>query len=82
MALPATEQIGLVYGKKPGSKEEWWIALALWRWGWTFGYQVSFFGGRRLKGGQVVDFMVDTVPLRTPLYYSKPTLQALYLDVY
>jgi len=31
-------------------------------------YQVNYFGGKRLRGGQVLDFLVPTVPLSTPIY--------------
>ena len=39
----------------PDSKDEYWVAIAL-------------FGGRKYKGGQVVDFWVLTVPLPTPIF--------------
>lgn len=62
-----TEEIGEIYGQTPDSKEEWWIAVALWKYGHTFEYQVRFFGGYALRGGQVLDFLVTSTPTPTPL---------------
>lgn len=53
-----------VRGQKAGSKEEYWVSLALEKieeqtgWGWA--YQVPVYGGRRRRGGNVVDFLVYT----------------------
>lgn len=59
------EKIGLIQGRTPGSKEEWWIALALWRLKHSFIYQYEMFGGY-MRGGQFVDFLVvTTVPRST-----------------
>jgi len=60
--------MGLIQGKHPGSLPEWYYAVALWKYKWTFDYQVGIMGGRRLKGGQVIDFIVHTMPLYTPVY--------------
>lgn len=60
------EELGLIYGRKPQSKQEWYTAVALWRYGWGFDYQVPIRGGR-LPGGQVLDFLVQTLPRPTPL---------------
>jgi hypothetical protein len=47
----------------PGSKEEWRIAVALQRYDIPFYYQYSIDGGRRVRGGQVIDFYTpDTLP--------------------
>ncbi|MGW8182253.1 MAG: hypothetical protein ACWGQW_26285 [bacterium] len=62
------ETMGLIQGKHPGSLKEWYYAVALWKYKWTFDYQVGIMGGRRLKGGQVIDFIVHTRPLTTPVY--------------
>ena len=51
----------------PDSKEEYWVALALWKLHIDFVFQYQLFGGRKYKGGQVVDFWVYTMPLPTPL---------------
>lgn len=53
-----------IRGIKAGSKEEYWVSLALERieeetgWGWE--YQVPVYGGRMRAGGNVVDFLVYT----------------------
>jgi len=59
------EQIGTIQGRTPGSREEWYVATALWRLGHTFIYQYEMFGGD-VRGGQYVDFLVvTTVPQST-----------------
>lgn len=52
----------------PDSKEEYWVALALYKLKLDFEYQYQLFGGRKYKGGQVIDFWVYTVPLPTPIF--------------
>jgi len=53
-----------VRGQKAGSKDEYWTSIALDRiekqtgWGWA--YQVPVYGGRRRRGGNVVDFIIYT----------------------
>lgn len=53
-----------VRGTQAGSKEEYWVSLALAKieeqtgWGWD--YQVPVYGGRQTAGGNVVDFLVYT----------------------
>ena len=55
-----------IQGKMPNSKEEYYVALALYRLGHSFIYQYQVFGGRAIRGGQVLDFLVTTtVPLST-----------------
>src|SRR5688572_3599074 len=58
------EQIGLIQGQVPDSKEEWWISKALDRLGVSYTYQFPVNGGRE-RGGYLVDFVVNTVPLAT-----------------
>lgn len=65
---PEKEELGLIYGKKAASSWEWMVAKSLWKFGWEFEYQVGVAGGRMLRGGQVIDFLVNTHPLPTPLY--------------
>lgn len=61
---PADQPPFYVRGEKAGSKDEYWMSLALEKiekekgWGWE--YQYSVFGGRRRRGGQVVDFLLMT----------------------
>lgn len=62
-----SEQIGLIYGQKPDSLGEWFIAQALWNLGQSFQYQVEFFGGH--DGGFVVDFIVTSVVPMLPIEY-------------
>ena len=50
------------------SKNEWHVAQALDRVRIEYKFQEAFFGGRRLRGGVVVDFIVYTRPLPTPLW--------------
>jgi hypothetical protein len=59
------EVIGRIQGRSPGSKEEWWVAQALWRLEIPFIYQYEFFGGRSLRRGQVLDFLVLSKPTST-----------------
>ena len=64
--------IGLIQGQTPGSVEEWRVANVLWRLGWKnkFIYQHPVFGGKRVRGGQVIDFLINTIPRPTPLYVN------------
>lgn len=61
-------EIEPIQGMMPDSKEEYWVALALYRLKLDFEFQYQLFGGRKYKGGQVVDFWVKTVPLPTPIF--------------
>ena len=56
---------GLIHGRPAGSLYEWNVARALGALGWKFAYQVPVKGGREVRGGQVLDFLVYTVPLDT-----------------
>ena len=58
------EPIGLIQGQVPDSKEEWWVAKALNRIGIPYTYQYPVHGGRQ-RGGYMIDFLVQTVPLAT-----------------
>ena len=60
-------EVQRVQGIMPDSKEEYWVALALYKLHVDFIFQYRLFGGRKYKGGQVVDFWVLTKPLPTPL---------------
>jgi len=58
-----------VRGVQAASKEEYWIGEALGRiekeYGYGWEYQVPIWGGRRIAGGLVVDFVVYTPGRRT-----------------
>jgi hypothetical protein len=53
-----------IRGIKAGSKDEYWVYLALEiickKTGWTYEYQYPVYGGRRRRGGNVIDFLVKT----------------------
>lgn len=59
-----------IRGIRAGSKDEYWVSLALDRiqeeTGWNWEYQVPVYGGRSRSGGNVVDFLVYT-PVRWSL---------------
>lgn len=57
---------GLIYGARPDSVEEWRVAVALWKYRIPFDYQVWVRGGRSVRGGQVVDFVLH-IPYDVPL---------------
>ena len=61
---PDDEPIGLIQGYVPDSKQEWWVAKALNRIKIPYQYQYPVYGGRQ-RGGYMVDFVVQTVPLAT-----------------
>jgi len=63
----AQDDVGLVQGKS-ASDIELRVAISLDKFNWEYQFQVGVMGGRQLRGGQVVDFIVDTKPLPTPLY--------------
>lgn len=58
-----------IRGIKAGSKEEYWVSIALDKiqkaegYGWE--YQVPIYGGRGIAGGLVIDFVVYTPGRRT-----------------
>ena len=58
---------GLIQGQIPGSNEEWLVSLALDRLGLRYTYQYSINGGASVAGGQIIDFVVWTVPAPTPV---------------
>lgn len=65
---PEKTEIQKVQGIMPDSKEEYWVALALYKLKIDFVFQYQLFGGRKYKGGQVIDFWIKTQPLPTPLF--------------
>lgn len=63
---PDRPEMGLIQNQEPGSKEEWWVALALWKLNLDFRFQVPVMGGRDRRGGFIVDFVVYN-PMPTPV---------------
>jgi len=57
-----------IQGQMPGSKEEFYFALALEKLELKFIYQFEIYDGRQRAGGQVIDFLVYTAPMPTPVY--------------
>ena len=87
------EVLGLIQGKTPQSFEEYRVGLALMRYDVDFLYQVPIQGGRMLRGGQVLDFLLYIPnPLPLPVfgnYWHRAQLQnedkwklAILLQVY
>ena len=65
------ERPGIIKGRMANSLLEWWIWQGLMDLGWPENmvrYQQVLFGGQRLRGGQVIDFIVMTTPLAQPIY--------------
>lgn len=54
------EPAHIIKGMQAGSKEEWYTSVALDRLGFEYEYQYQVFGGRSVRGGQVLDFLVFT----------------------
>lgn len=57
-----------IQGKSVGSTEEARLAVALGFLQIPFEYQYWVFGGSAFRGGQIIDFLVFTAPLPTPVY--------------
>lgn len=62
----------LIQGKEPDSKEEVRVATSLDKYGWEYTYQYPVYGGKSMRGGQVIDFLVSTVPTPTAVYVQGP----------
>lgn len=69
MQMPEDEEKlpAIIQGKRVASKQEARVAVALEIIGWRYIYQKGFFGGRSTPGGIVVDFLVKTPVVSTPL---------------
>lgn len=63
----AEDVVGIVQGHMPGSKNEWYVALALDKLKLDYLFQVGINGGRGIRGGQVIDFVVFT-PRPVPVF--------------
>lgn len=58
----------VVRGMVVGSKEEARVSVALDKLGYEYYYQYQLFGGRNVRGGQVIDFIVLVPPRPIPIY--------------
>ena len=55
-------------GQNVASKEEAIVAQALHDLGYDYVYQYAWNGGRLVRGGQVIDFLVIKAPKNVPLF--------------
>jgi hypothetical protein len=55
-----------IQGKQPDSKEEYWVAMALDKLKLPYIFQFEIFGGSRIRGGIMIDFLVFN-PFGTPV---------------
>ena len=67
--IPAAAGYLTVHGTH-ASSNEYYVAEALDKVKLPYVFQVSYLGGRRLQGGMVLDFLVLTDPLPTPLWVN------------
>jgi len=66
--VPEDEELPtLIQGKAVGSKEEARVALALDILKYEYRYQYPILGGSHLRGGYIIDFVVETAPRPIPL---------------
>jgi hypothetical protein len=61
---------GDIHGEPAGSTEEWRVSQALNKLDLGYEYQIDLVGGNKLPGGQILDFLVFTKPLPTPIYIN------------
>lgn len=73
-----------IQGQSTDSKEEGWFAEALDKLGIPYTYQYPILGGRRVRGGYVIDFLLThTAPQQTAVnldnaYWHKKTGEEAY----
>ncbi len=53
------EVMGLIHGSTPDSINEWYVSQALDKLDIYYMYQFAIEGGRAMRGGQVIDFLVQ-----------------------
>ena len=58
-----------IQGKTPDSKEEVWIAEALYQFQIPFVFQYSILGGSNVRTGMIIDFLITKPPTQTPLEF-------------
>jgi hypothetical protein len=76
-SLVSSSDAGYTIAGSKASDIEWRVAVALEKLGLHFIYQYELMGGRTKRGGIVLDFLVLTSPLSTPLdirgeYWHQP----------
>ncbi len=76
-SLVSTTDAGYTIAGKDASDIEWRVAVVLERLGLHYIFQYALEGGRTKRGGIVLDFLVLTDPLSTPLdirgdYWHQP----------
>jgi hypothetical protein len=57
-----------VQNKMPDSRQEYYVALALYKLKIDFEFQKIIGGGTSVRGGQKLDFLVHTKPFPTPVF--------------
>ncbi len=77
LSSPASKPDGYTIKGSKATDIEWRVAVVLERLGLNFIFQYSLQGGRTARGGIVLDFLVLTDPLSTPLdirgnYWHRP----------
>lgn len=60
------EEVGLIDGKPPASKEEWRLAVSFTKYKLEYDYQVPVLGGSQVRGGFIIDFVVSN-PFQIPV---------------
>ncbi len=76
-SLASTTDVGYTIAGSDATDIEWRVAVVLERLGLFFIFQYALMGGRSTRGGIVLDFLVLTDPLSTPLdirgaYWHQP----------
>jgi hypothetical protein len=66
--IKAPEEPKTIQGKPAGSVNEWNVSKALDSLKLAYTYQVPIFGGRSVRGGLVIDFLVYKPPLPVPVF--------------
>ena len=66
----AAKEVDYEVKGKDASSYEYNFAMALDYYKLEFLFQVSYWGGRRFRGGMVLDFLVFTVPVPTPVWVN------------
>jgi len=57
-----------IQGKKPDSKEEVWVAQALYKYHEPFIFQYAALGGTDMRGGLIIDFLLTRFEIPLEVY--------------